>query len=394
MRIAWAANSPWTTSGYGQQTALFAPRIKALGHEIALIATYGLEGSILNWRGIPVYPRGQNRHGMDVMAAHAEHFQADILITLFDAWTIEPFLLRDTRWVPWFPVDREPIPPAVTDKVKHAWRSIVYSKFGEREARAAGLTPSYVPHGVDTAAYSPGSKADARKALDWPKDAFIVGMVAANKDYPSRKAFPQSIAAFAELRRKHSDALLYIHSRSNRDDTEGVNLLDLARFYGVEDAVIFSAEYQHVVGFPTAYMIDVYRGMDVLLAASMGEGFGVPIIEAQAAGTPVIVGDWTATAELCFGGWQVAREDAEPWWTQEGALQFLPRIGPLTEALKLAYAALGHKDIALRKARAAREGALAYDADTVTRDYWAPVLAEMEAQLQAAPASFAEALRV
>ena len=86
MRIQWMSNAPWAATGYGNQTRLFAPRIKALGHEISIHAFYGLESSIINWGGIQVYPRWQHGYGLDVMTAHAKHAKADCIITLLDAW--------------------------------------------------------------------------------------------------------------------------------------------------------------------------------------------------------------------------------------------------------------------------------------------------------------------
>ncbi len=59
-------------------------------------------------------------------------------------------------------------------------------------------------------------------------------------------------------------------------------------------------------------MVDAYNAMDVLTNVALGQGFGIPILEAQACGTPVIVGDWTSMSELCFAGWKVAKEEALP----------------------------------------------------------------------------------
>lgn len=392
MKISWMSNSPWARTGYGCQTALFAPRIKALGYDLAVTAFYGLEGGVLTWgikdQSIPVYPRGYHPFGLDVMSAHAEHARADLLITLMDSWVIDTnMMLGGTRWVPWYPIDHDPLPPAIRDRVARAFRRIVFSRFGERMTNDAGLDCYYVPHGVDSAVFAPGDREAARKRLGWPEERFIVGMVAANKGNPSRKAFCQNIAAFAQLKRKHSDVLLYLHTVSD-ERQQGVNLPEYITALGLTFGfmgrcdhravdVLFCDQYQNMLGFPDNYMADAYNAMDVHLLVSMGEGFGIPILEAQACGTPVIVGDWTAMGELCFGGWKVASSDAEPYWTPLASYQFIPRVGPIADLLRQAYRKAGNVEIRKR----ARDGALAYDADLVTEQYWKPVLAEIEADI-------------
>lgn len=393
MKISWMSNSPWARTGYGCQTALFTPRIKALGHDVAITAFYGLEGGVLTWgikdQVIPVYPRGFHPFGLDVMAAHAEHARADVLITLMDSWVIDTnMMLGGTRWVPWFPIDHDPLPAAIRDRVARAFRRIVFSRFGERMVHDAGLDAYYVPHGVDTQVFRPAEdRAEVRKRLQWPEDRFVVGMVATNKGNPPRKSFPQCIAAFAQLKRKHSDVLLYLHTVSD-ERQQGVNLPEFITsqglsfgFFGRCDPrsvdVLFCDQYQNMLGYPDQYMVDAYNAMDVHLLVSMGEGFGIPILEAQACGCPVIVGDWTAMGELCFSGWKVARSDAEPYWTPLASYQFIPHVEAITERLKAAYRVAGNESWRKR----AREGALAYDADTVTEQYWKPVLAEIAADI-------------
>lgn len=389
MRIIWHSNAPWARTGYGNQTMLFAKRIQDMGHEIAITAFYGLEGGVLNWDGIPVYPRAYHPYGNDVMAAHATHFKADVIISLIDAWVMEPSMPNGMRWAPWFPVDHDPIPKPVRDKVARAWRRLVYSRFAEQQVNATGLDCIYVPHGVDTKKYRPIDRVAAREQLRWPNDKFIVGMVAANKGNPSRKAFVENIGAFALLKRKHPDAMLYLHTVAG-EENGGPNLpafiesLGLSYgFYGRCDPaavdVLFNDQYQALIGLSEDYMNAVYNAMDVHTLATMGEGFGIPLIEAQAAGCPVIVGDWTATPELCFSGWKVAKDEAVPFWTPMASWQFIPRREAIAKRMEAAYRvkdSQGYRD-------RAHKGAQAYAADLVAKEYWQPALDAMWEEIKA-----------
>ena len=47
-------------------------------------------------------------------------------------------------------------------------------------------------------------------------------------------------------------------------------------------------------------MNDVYNVMDVFLLTTSGEGFGIPILEAQSCGIPTLVTNYTTTYELCI----------------------------------------------------------------------------------------------
>jgi glycosyltransferase involved in cell wall biosynthesis len=56
-----------------------------------------------------------------------------------------------------------------------------------------------------------------------------------------------------------------------------------------KDQVIFCDQVAYRYGYSQAELAAFYTAMDVYLAISYGEGFGVGTIEAQACGTPVIV---------------------------------------------------------------------------------------------------------
>ena len=379
MRILWHSNAPWTATGYGVQTRVFAPRIRDLGHDVAISAFYGLEGASIQWDGMTVYPRAFHPYGMDVIAPHATDHKADVVITLVDAWVIDHTKIEGSgaKWAPWYPVDHDPIPQRVADAVKHAWQPLTYSHHGTEASVTAGLSPVYVPHGIETDVYTPTPQAEARKRLGLPAGAFIIGIVAANKGLPSRKALPTQFEAFARFHERHPDALLYVHTHLG-PEMDGIDVSATMRAVGIpEDAVRVCDQYRNVMGYSDRVMASLYSALDVLSSPTMGEGFGVPIIEAQACGTPVIIGGWTAMPELLGAGWTVT--DAERMLTPMGAYQYMPSVAGVLDAYESAYKAPG--DNALREQ--ARAFAMRYDADEVTATYWAPALAAMADRLKA-----------
>lgn len=381
MRIQWYSNAPWSSVGYGVQTRLFAPRINRLGYPVSIFAFYGLEGAMLNWQdGIPVYPRAFHPYGADITAAHAAHFDADIILSLMDAWVNQPEQMQGRRWVPWFPIDMEPAPPPVLRNVQRAFHRIAMSQFGMRMLENAGLSCSYVPHGVETDTFKPkpAEAIEWRKAAKVDPDTFLVGMVAANKGNPSRKAFPEQLEGFAQFHRRHPDSVLYLHTLMGQEQG-GVNLPEVCDQFGIRDSVRFCDQYLNLIGFNDGYMSTAYSAMDVLLSVTMGEGFGIPIIEAQACGTPVIVGDWTAMPELCFSGWKVSRDEAHKWYTPLGSYQYLPSAGAIADRLDAAYNARTNQNYA----DWARTGAMDYDADRITEVYWRPLLEQIAAEITA-----------
>ncbi|MCR4339225.1 MAG: glycosyltransferase family 4 protein [Gemmatimonadaceae bacterium] len=391
MKILWHSNAPWTPSGYGQQTALFTPRIKALGHEVAISAFYGLEGSMLDWEGMRVYPTDNTRFGKAMLPYYVGHFAngevdpRDVLVlTLMDVWVLNEAVakLSPLRMASWVPVDHDPVPPGVSQFFTHSGaRPIAMSRFGEAKLQEAGLDPLYVPHGVDTTLFRPQPDRDAiREGMGVPDGAFVIGMVANNQgNSPPRKAFPQVFQAFSIFQKKHPDAFLYLHADMHGMNS-GIKLRYLAETCGIpERAYGCSDQMLLQLGLPAAAMSYVYSTFDVLASPSYGEGFGIPIVEAQACGVPVIVTDWTAMPELCGAGWLV---EGDPWFdTHHGSFFMCPSVQKIVEAFEHAYEARDDQGLRDR----AVEFAAGYDVDTVMRDYWVPALDELEKPREVAP---------
>ncbi len=374
-RIAWLSAAPWAATGYGVQTALWTTALVSAGYPIAVYAYAGLEGNVIPWNNIPVYPRGYGPFGADVVGPHSKHFNPDLIVSLVDAWVLDPSAFDGYKWCPWFPVDCEPLPPRIAEIVRESYQPIVFSRFGEQMMQQAGIDARYIPLGIDARVYTPGDQRSARERIGLPKDVWIVGIVAANQQNPSRKAFPQQIEAFAKFHERHPETLLYLHTtKAENNERNGVNLVELCDHFNLIEGkdVVFANEYINYVPYSEPAMVDVYRSLDILLNVSMAEGFGVPVVEAQSCGVPVIVGDWTSMPELLFAGWKVERENADRWWTPLGSFQYLPRVSAIAEVLETAY---GQSSVSFRAV--ARRGASEYHFGTILLKYWIPLLQEL-----------------
>ena len=264
----------------------------------------------------------------------------------------------------WAPVDHYPMPPSVLAVLAHdRVRPIAMSRNGEKLMSEAGLDPAYVPHGIDTAVFRPMPKIrkQAREALGLPPDGFLVGMVGANRGNPliPRKGFPQAFHAFSRFAAEHDDAWMYVHTQAAADPGSGINLDVLATVTGCPAGrVRFPEASAWHLGISPEQMGVLYNAFDVLLNPSWGEGFGIPIMEAQACGVPVITSDHSAMSELTSAGWCVG---GDPWWDElQKSFLIIPSIDGIVEALEQAYE---HRhDEKLRKG--AVEFAQLYDADS------------------------------
>lgn len=310
-----------------------------MGHEVALAPNYGFQGGAIVASGVNVYPLYREKIGQDVVPAHAKHFGADLVVTLYDLWPFnDDFAARlQVPWACWFPQDAYPPCATVVERAKQADYPIAMSKFGVESMAEQGVDCHYVPHGVDTTVYSPGDKAAIRDYLKLPQDKFIVLMVAANQSFPSRKAFPENLSGFARFHKDHPDSLLYLHTtRMPRGQMwDGIELDRLIHALGIKDAVKFTDEYTMLLGLPDTEMAKLYNAADVLLSASMGEGFGVPIIEAQSCGIPVITTDFSSMSELTFNGVKV--KPIQEFWIAINTFQALPPIAGIHQALNIIY---------------------------------------------------------
>lgn len=385
MKLLWHSNSPIAPTGYGMQTGLFTPEL-AKHYDVAISAFYGLEGARIVWNDIPVYPGLGGEFGSDYIADHAKsHFEGGprdgLVVTLLDVWVLNPARIAQLNAACWTPVDHEPVPPKVVAFFQGSGAvPIAMSRFGQEQLRLVGLDPLYVPHGVDVDTYRPHERKEVRRKVGVPEDAFLVGMVAANKGRPSRKGFQQAFEAFRLFRQRHENAYLYLHTAMNPDIAQGENLAGLIQSLELpHDSVLIADQYRMLFDpYPPKTMAQIYSAMDVLLNPANGEGFGIPVLEAQACGVPAIVTNFSAMQEVCGAGWHVA---CRPLWTGHNSWQAVADVEDIAEALNHCYSLShgGRKQLADQ----ARKHALQYAVPKVMEDYMLPALQEAQERFEA-----------
>lgn len=396
MKLLIHSNAPWCSTGYGIQCRLLTERLVEDGHEVAISCTYGHQGSTRRWKpahsrhpelwgdGVLCYPQGWEMNSNDVIHNHAAHFfDGDLLggwiITILDQWCMVSPMLSDFNVLAWTPVDHAPVPPGVLRFFQRSGAvPVAMSVFGERLLTQAGLEAWRVPLVVDTEVFketptltTSGSEVDARKLFGLPAEAFVVGMVAMNKDAGDRKGFSEAFLAFGVFLASHPDAVLFMHTDPNGMGTS-FDLRELATYAGIpEQAIVWTDNYAYRIGLPDEMMAAAYTAMDVLLAPSHGEGFCVPLIEAQACGTPVIVSDFSAQSELVGAGWTVLGQ--HQWDPASHAFYFIPFVHEIVSRLEMAYVA----DLDAM-AEPARAFASLFNADSIFKEYWRPLLGAMD----------------
>lgn len=363
----WHSTAPWSASGYGQQTALWTKKLTEMGHEVIISAYWGLAGSPTSWDGITVLPGFGANYCSPSLQQHAKMVNPDFIITLGDIWVLDPNLLKGLPIAHWLPADCRPM--SYVDKIEavnSGARLIAMSKFGYQRFTDVGFNALYCPHGIDTDIFKlPEDRAGLREAFGLEPDAFLVGVNAANND-AIRKAAPEMMLAFAKFHKSHPDAMLALHTGIHQDG--GQDLEFLGEHLGITDRMFVVDQYRLTCGLITpSDMANWTQAIDVLLAPTYAEGFGLPIIEAQACGTPVITTDASAMTELNPHGYLVGGEPFwngvhRGWWTR-------PSITGMIEALEEAYE---NRDSVDRNKL--REFALEYNIDTVAEKYMVPVV--------------------
>jgi hypothetical protein len=339
------------------------------GHPLTIQANYGHMGGVGKWETARVFPIGYETWSHDIMFQHYKAVRDETdspipFFTLADVWVFKGRQWDDIEQVvSWVPIDHAGLPPSVEMWLRRDnVLPVAMSKHGAEVMRTRDIEHVYIPHALEKH-WTP----TVMERDPWP-GKFVVTIPNANKGVlPSRKAWGENLLAFAMFARNKPDALLYLHTDATGSGA-GIDLVALIRACGIrDDQVIFVDQYEHRMGVPDDVMAAIYTRSDVLLSATAGEGFGLPVLEAQACGTPVIVSNFSAQPELVGDGWIV---DVQPQWNPTQLAWFAtPLVHSIVLALEEAY-----ERPRGQVSDDAVEFAKDYRADKVFQEAWVPLL--------------------
>lgn len=392
LKILWQSNAPFTNSGYAVFSRDLLFRLRRDGWNVVCAGMGAGNDSGHIWLHgedyiddrfkdvvLEVYPKMMDPHGSDSLVEHGLDSKANAIFCMQDIWTLNPNDLSKLRvWIPYFPVDKYPVPPNVLNNLRFAYKLVSFSKFGQKALDEKGFTSSLIVEGTDTELFKPMNKQEMRKKYGIPEDVFLFGMIAANKENPPRKGFQEAIEAFKLFHDKHPDSMIFFHSQQQLPT--GFPIQQLVRELGIADRSLFYNNYQSMFGARSHQVAEQMNMFDVLLHPSQTEGFGLTVIEAQACGTPVIVNNTTSMPELVIPGvtGEICKTDKHRY-TQDSSWVWTADVQDLYEQMEKLYKRLHEPNTIAQDCR--KHIVENYNIDTLVKEKWIPMLEELQEEL-------------
>lgn len=362
------SDSPTAPSGFGNVTRSVCAGLAARGHTVDILG-WQHHGAADAWQGCTVHPVARDGLGADALPGYLRRLRPDVLVTLADIWWltwIDDPAIRDFRrmsgtpWVLYYPVDGDlggrRLPASWVSVLKSVDLPVAMSRYGLEVAAANGVRSSYIPHGVDIEVFRPSGRPREKDA------PFVVLSDARNQP---RKMLPRTLETFRRFAAGKPDAVLHLHC--DPDDPAATSPIyrydiraDLDLLTRLQPRlrgkVRFTPGMSVECGLPLAGLAAIYKSSDVHLLSSWGEGFGLPTLQAAAAGVVPLAVEGTANSELVEGHGEAVR--AASHLTDEfGVRRALIDIDDAVARLDRLY---GDRELLAERSAAARRFAEGY----------------------------------
>ncbi|KKN16051.1 hypothetical protein LCGC14_0979770 [marine sediment metagenome] len=378
LKILWVSDAPWHSTGYGITTEHITQRMARDGHKMFVFAPGAFQqGSVRLGPNLTVLSSefGDDRWGNQSLHYHIDGVKPDLIITWLDCqglgeygWTAIPTYM-------WAPIDTWPVQADERAILGRAQRLLVPSTWGQGVLSAQDIHSTYLPCGIDLEAYdvSAADRGRWRSQLgpELDDDTFLIGMVGLNSGAPDRKGYGFAFDIIKAFAASHEKVRAYIHTNYHGDGV-AINLQDLRHEMEMEDLIYFVRPFGPL-GAPVEYMRGAYNAFDVFLHCGNGEGFGLPVAEAQACGTPVVANACSSVTEL-LGPGSVPCQPLGDMMLQPCTRVALPSVQNMLEGLETAYGCWRDGRVDRQEVRA---GILHLDRDAIYERDWRAVLQDV-----------------
>lgn len=231
--------------------------------------------------------------------------QAGVIFSIWDpsrAYSLLGLQSPDRALWGYFPIDgwnvRGSIGGPAREAVSRYDRCLAYGRWGSQVLATIRKPVSYLPHGLDLEVWHPGHNTEAlERAVQVlrPREGYwTLGCVATNQP---RKDLGLYFATLAELRSRGEKVRGWLHTDVL---TRSWAVGQLVEDFGLGKAVSVS------LSLPDEVLSACYSLCGATFAPGLGEGFGYPIVESLACGTPCVHGDYAGGRELVpLNAWRV-----------------------------------------------------------------------------------------
>jgi len=325
LKVLWfAKDAPMLTSAYGKIAHELVLRrlAKVYGKEnISLFATVGYEYTVLNLEDVTCYPKASDPMGEDIFLAHYQDFKANIYVTACDIWPLnkvaEAAQKGQIMWCPWAFIDFDPIPQDIIERLKAAFVVVPTSRWLEGKLRDAQL-PNVLPPaflGVNQKVYRPFigetdetgkevTKERLKAAFGIKEGSFLISICEMNQTW--RKAWDEQLEGIRIFQENNPDIYVSVYLHTQPNVSGGYNMPIMVQSYNLN--VKFADTYTMIKGlegYNEEHMSKIFNTSDVVLNATNAESPGMPPIEAQSSGCPVVTTNYTAMPEFTEAGYTV-----------------------------------------------------------------------------------------
>jgi len=317
MKILSCCDNAYVSTGYGTAWTNLLKRMTKLKPDWEFYHLGWQERSRkrITIDGFVHLPAGKLDKAYDRVFTYLMEIKPDFFITMADvgvqAGYIEPVFQAKQmgwqgKWIAWTPLDSYSWALGWDEIFDAPDINLAMAQFGESQMKKYNVHDvRMIPLGVDTKKYKPLNRNELRKKLGF-ENYFIVGFVGRNQ---KRKMLDRLIKGFAQFSKDKEDVKLVLHTDIVPPDCPGWDLRTLFHRFSKFDKdltkknkVMFTKDNLDLIKRQSTSpnkMVDIYNLFDLFCYATGGEGFGMPGIECQSCGVPLIMTDCTTGPELC-----------------------------------------------------------------------------------------------